>query len=64
MIHGDLDEMLVVANGRQIAALIPGARLEIMEGVGHLFWVERPERSAELIHELARSAEPAAEAAE
>jgi 3-oxoadipate enol-lactonase len=53
VIHGDLDQMLPVANGRLIASLIPGARLEIMEGVGHLFFWERPERSAELIRELA-----------
>ena len=31
-----------------IASLIPGARLEILDGVGHLFFWERPERSAEL----------------
>ncbi len=59
VIHGDRDEMLVVDNGRQIAALIPGARLEILEGVGHLFWLEQPQHSAELIREHARAAEPA-----
>ncbi len=32
-----------------IAGLIPGARLEIFDGVGHLFYWERPERSAELV---------------
>ena len=32
-----------------IAALIPGARLEIFDGVGHLFFWEQPERSAELM---------------
>ncbi len=32
-----------------IAALIPGAQLEILDGVGHLFFWERPERSAELL---------------
>ncbi len=53
VIHGDLDQMLPIANGRLIASLIPGARLEVMEGVGHLFFWERPERSAELIRELA-----------
>ena len=41
---------------RHIAGLIPGARLEILEGVGHMFWWEQPERSAELVreHVLAR----------
>ena len=41
---------------RQIAALIPGARLETLEGVGHMFWWEQPQRSAELIREHALAA--------
>lgn len=53
VVHGDADQMLPVANGRLIASLIPGARLEVMAGVGHLFFWERPARSAELIRELA-----------
>ncbi|MDX6728304.1 MAG: hypothetical protein QOK49_3109 [Baekduia sp.] len=60
VIHGDEDEMLPVENGRQIAALIPGARLEILEGVGHMFWWEQPARSAELVRSLALSAADAA----
>ena len=38
--------MLPVQNGSLIASLIPGARLEILDGVGHLFFWERPEQSA------------------
>jgi pimeloyl-ACP methyl ester carboxylesterase len=55
VIHGDEDQMLDVANGRLIASRIPGARLEVLEGVGHMFWWERPQESAELIraHALA-----------
>jgi 3-oxoadipate enol-lactonase len=53
VIHGDADRLLGYANGRQIAALIPGARLETLEGVGHMFWWEQPQRSAELIREHA-----------
>jgi pimeloyl-ACP methyl ester carboxylesterase len=62
VIHGDQDEMLPVDNGRLIASLVPGARLEILEGVGHIFWWEQPERSAELLreHALAPSAGPRA----
>ncbi len=58
VVHGDLDGMLPVANGRMIASLIPGARLEVLEGVGHMFWWEQPERSAALIraHALAHTA--------
>jgi pimeloyl-ACP methyl ester carboxylesterase len=49
VIHGTLDEMLPVQNGHQIAGLIPGSRLEVLDGAGHLFFWEQPERSAELI---------------
>jgi len=52
IIHGDADRLLGPANGREIASLIP-ARLEMLEGVGHMFWWEQPERSAELIREHA-----------
>jgi 3-oxoadipate enol-lactonase len=53
VIHGTEDQMLPVQNGRMIASLIPGAQLEILEGVGHLFFWEQPEHSAELIRTLA-----------
>jgi pimeloyl-ACP methyl ester carboxylesterase len=49
VIHGTEDKMIPVANGELIASLIPGARLEILDGVGHMFWWEQPERAAELI---------------
>jgi pimeloyl-ACP methyl ester carboxylesterase len=52
VIHGDEDRLLGPDNGREIAALIP-ARLEMLEGVGHMFWWEQPQRSAELIREHA-----------
>jgi pimeloyl-ACP methyl ester carboxylesterase len=49
VVHGTEDQMLPVQNGRLIASLIPDSRLEIFDGVGHLFFWERPERSAELL---------------
>jgi 3-oxoadipate enol-lactonase len=49
VIHGTADKMIPVANGELIASLIPGARLEIFDDVGHMFWWEQPERSAELL---------------
>jgi len=51
VIHGTDDQLLPVQNGRMIASLIAGARLEIFDGVGHLFFWERAERSAELLRE-------------
>jgi pimeloyl-ACP methyl ester carboxylesterase len=49
VVHGTLDEMLVPANGELIAKQIPGARLELLEGAGHLFWWEEPERTVALL---------------
>ena len=52
VIHGTADRLLRVANGEQIAALL---RIEpvLLEDVGHMFWWEQPQRSAELIREHA-----------
>jgi pimeloyl-ACP methyl ester carboxylesterase len=52
VIHGTEDRVLGVVNGRMIAPLIP-APLEILDGVGHMFWWEQPQRSAELVREHA-----------
>jgi 3-oxoadipate enol-lactonase len=52
VIHGTLDEMLPYSNAVLIAARIPGAQLVTLEDVGHMFWWEQPERSAQAIREL------------
>jgi 3-oxoadipate enol-lactonase len=49
VLHGTLDEILPVVNGEMIAGLIAGARLELFDGVGHLFFWERPRETAELL---------------
>ncbi len=53
--HGTADRLIAFSNGELIARLIP-ARLEPLEGAGHMFWWEQPERSAELIREHALAA--------
>jgi pimeloyl-ACP methyl ester carboxylesterase len=55
VIHGTADRLIDVANGELIARLIP-ARIELLDGVGHMFWWEQPRRSAELIREHALAA--------
>jgi pimeloyl-ACP methyl ester carboxylesterase len=55
VIHGTLDEMLPVANGRLIGELIPGSQLEILENVGHMFFWEQPSHSVELVRAHAAS---------
>lgn len=49
VIHGTEDQMIPVANGHLIADLLPDSQLEILDGVGHLFFWERAEHAAELI---------------
>jgi 3-oxoadipate enol-lactonase len=56
VVHGTVDRVLGVANGRQIASLLPDARLEVFDDVGHMFWWEQPERSAELVRAHASAA--------
>jgi 3-oxoadipate enol-lactonase len=53
VVHGTVDRVLGYPNGPLIASLIPAARLETFEDVGHMFWWEQPERSAELVREHA-----------
>jgi 3-oxoadipate enol-lactonase len=53
IIHGTEDGVLPFPNGELIASLMPAARFETLEGVGHMFWWEQPQRSAELIREHA-----------
>jgi len=49
IIHGTVDGVLPFPNGELIASLMPAARFEVLEDVGHMFWWEQPQRSAELI---------------
>jgi 3-oxoadipate enol-lactonase len=56
IVHGTDDGVLPYPNAELIASLMPAARLETLEAVGHMFWWERPERSAELIREHALAA--------
>lgn len=53
VVHGTADQMIPVQNGRMIGGLIPGSRLEIMDGVGHMFFLEQPQRTAQLVREHA-----------
>jgi 3-oxoadipate enol-lactonase len=51
VVHGTLDPLSPVANGRAIAELIPDARYAELAGVGHLIPQEAPERLTELMTE-------------
>lgn len=49
LIHGDGDTAIPLPKAREAAALVPGARLEVLEGLGHLAHEEEPERVAGMI---------------
>lgn len=56
IVHGTEDGVLPYPNGELIASLMPSARFETLEGIGHMFWWEQPEVSADLIREHALTA--------
>jgi pimeloyl-ACP methyl ester carboxylesterase len=56
VIHGSADELIEPINGELVASLAPGARLELLDGVGHLFFWEQPQRSAQLVARFALAA--------
>ncbi len=53
IVHGTADELIPVQNAHAIAGHMPAARLELLDGAGHLFFWEEPLRSAELVRDHA-----------
>jgi pimeloyl-ACP methyl ester carboxylesterase len=51
VVHGTADRLLSAINGDLVASLIPGARLQLLDGVGHLFFWEQPQLAARLVRE-------------
>lgn len=49
VVHGTGDRVVDWRNSRILAERIPGARLALLEGAGHLLFWERPERFAGLV---------------
>jgi pimeloyl-ACP methyl ester carboxylesterase len=56
VVHGDADRLVPLDSGRATADAIPGARLEIVEGMGHDYPPEVWKRMVELIATHAKSA--------
>ena len=54
VMHGTADAVTPFENARLLAGRIPGARTRWFDGCGHLFFHERPEESARVIHEFVR----------
>ncbi len=51
VVWGELDSLIPLAHGRRLAQLIPGARLEVIEGCGHAPNEEAPAELARLLRE-------------
>jgi len=49
ILHGTEDAVIPVGNAEVLAQRIPGAKLVLLDGLGHLFWHEDPERAARAI---------------
>jgi 3-oxoadipate enol-lactonase len=58
VLHGTEDRMLAPVNGDLVASLVPGARFELLDGAGHLFFWEQPQRAAQLVREHAYPPRP------
>ena len=56
VVWGEADPWVPVAKGEELAARIPGARLELLDGAGHLVQEVEPEALARLIDEHLRAA--------
>jgi len=52
IIHGDRDALIPAGNADVLASRIDGAQLRIVPGVGHMFFWEKPEESANAIVEF------------
>jgi pimeloyl-ACP methyl ester carboxylesterase len=46
---GDDDRVIPGESSGVLAARIPGARLEVIAGTGHLFFIERPDATLVLL---------------
>jgi 3-oxoadipate enol-lactonase len=57
VVHGDDDPVVPLENGRLLAAAIPGARMEVLPGVGHMLGHEAPEEFAQLVEEFLSAAQ-------
>jgi pimeloyl-ACP methyl ester carboxylesterase len=58
LIWGSADPVIPVEHGRAAHELMPGSRLELLEGVGHFPQLERPHHFAELLAGFIAETEP------
>lgn len=56
VVHGEQDRVVPVINSRRLVDAIPGARLVVMEGCGHVPHEEEPEVFADIVGEFLEKA--------
>ena len=54
VVSGDGDRVIPGASSEVLHERIPGSRLEVVAGAGHLFFLERPEESMRLLEDFLR----------
>jgi len=59
LVWGDRDRLVFHSGAEQVLSTVPGARLELLHGIGHCPQVEAPARLAELLLEVCRESLPA-----
>jgi pimeloyl-ACP methyl ester carboxylesterase len=59
VMHGQVDALIPVSSGRALAAAIPGAKLIVYPGVGHVPMEQIPDRSAADLEAFLQSLPPA-----
>lgn len=59
VVWGDLDTITPLPQGRELASLIPGARLAVLIGVGHIPQIESPARFNDALVKFLTSLKPA-----
>ena len=57
ILHGSDDLMVPVENARRLAQAIPGAELVVLEGAGHVYHSEQPERADDVVLDFLRRVE-------
>ena len=48
-LHGSADQLVPPVNSRNLAALIPGARLQVIEGAAHMLFSDAPEQFVDAV---------------
>jgi pimeloyl-ACP methyl ester carboxylesterase len=51
VIHGELDRVIPLASARELVQRVPGWKLEVIEGVGHVPMMETPDRFVRVFNE-------------